>query len=126
MNDCCRCMCVPQANHDIKKQRLGPGGAPVGDAQDHNVHQTRRPSTPSAAGAGGNGTVACGSCYGAESDTFKCCNTCQQVQQAYQAKGWVMTNLASVVQCKDDDYLAAITQQEGEGCHMWGHLSVRE
>eukprot|EP00490_Sorites_sp_Unknown_P004126 CAMPEP_0114659490 /NCGR_PEP_ID=MMETSP0191-20121206/17959_1 /TAXON_ID=126664 /ORGANISM="Sorites sp." /LENGTH=113 /DNA_ID=CAMNT_0001884883 /DNA_START=280 /DNA_END=619 /DNA_ORIENTATION=- len=30
----------------------------------------------------------CGSCYGAESTPNQCCNTCEDIQAAYHAKGW--------------------------------------
>lgn len=47
-----------------------------------------------------------------------------QVREAYQGKGWVLSNIHTIAQCKDDNYLQTITEQQGEGCHMWGHLSV--
>jgi hypothetical protein len=66
----CWCACL-QASHDIKKQRLGPGGAPVSTTEVHNVHQTQKKKD------GQN--ITCGSCYGAESEQYKCCNTCDDV-----------------------------------------------
>lgn len=48
-----------------------------------------------------------------------------QVRQAYQHKGWVLNNLSGIEQCKNDDYLKALKEQEGEGCHLWGQLTVR-
>lgn len=62
-----------QASHDIKKQRLGPGGAPVSTTEVHNVHQTQKKQKD-----GQN--VTCASCYGAESEQYKCCNTCDDVR----------------------------------------------
>lgn len=47
-----------------------------------------------------------------------------QVRQAYQTKGWVLNNLSGIEQCKDDGYLNSIKEQEGEGCHIWGQLTV--
>jgi hypothetical protein len=47
-----------------------------------------------------------------------------QVREAYQAKGWVLNNVQNIEQCKNDGYLQMINEQQGEGCHMWGHLSV--
>lgn len=54
------------------------------------------------------------------------CHVCclVQVREAYQAKGWVLNNVQNIEQCKDDGYLQMINEQQGEGCHMWGHLSV--
>ena len=37
----------------------------------------------------------CGSCYGAKNG---CCNTCEDVRAAYEAKGWVF-NAALILQC---------------------------
>lgn len=34
----------------------------------------------------------CGSCYGAESTPGACCNTCDEVQDAYRKKGWSFTD----------------------------------
>lgn len=33
-------------------------------------------------------TNVCGSCYGAESTTYPCCSTCDEVKAAYRTKGW--------------------------------------
>jgi hypothetical protein len=54
-----------------------------------------------------------------------CCHVLQ-VRQAYQHKGWVLNNLSGIEQCKDDGYLKALKEQEGEGCHIWGQLTVRD
>jgi hypothetical protein len=48
------------------------------------------------------------------------------VRDAYQRKGWVMLKTSQVAQCADDEYHAAIREQEGEGCRMWGHLQVNK
>ncbi|MCL4419317.1 hypothetical protein M1146_04420 [Patescibacteria group bacterium] len=34
----------------------------------------------------------CGTCYGAEDEEHKCCNTCQEVQAAYHRMGWDFSN----------------------------------
>ncbi|RVW75429.1 Endoplasmic reticulum-Golgi intermediate compartment protein 3 [Vitis vinifera] len=34
----------------------------------------------------------CGSCYGAEVTDDDCCNSCDEVREAYRKKGWGMTN----------------------------------
>ena len=34
----------------------------------------------------------CASCYGAETDEQKCCPRCQDVLDAYRAKGWAAMN----------------------------------
>jgi hypothetical protein len=107
-------------------------------------------------GANATAAGACGSCYGAEDAEHPCCNSCSEVgrrgqgarrgaarragasgrrpplppppkvRDAYQRKGWVMLKLSKVAQCADDEYHAALRQQEGEGCRMWGHLRVNK
>lgn len=105
------------AGQSIQKQRLSAAGAPVSDVESHDVTHTRKKAVDNS---------TCASCYGAESPTRKCCNTCEEVQQAYQAKGWVLSNIATIAQCKDDSYIKAINDQAGEGCHMWGSLMVNK
>jgi len=46
----------------------------------------------------------CGSCYGAETEKLKCCNTCEEVQQAYRNKGWGVQNFDQFEQCKSGKY----------------------
>ncbi|KAJ6730374.1 ENDOPLASMIC RETICULUM VESICLE TRANSPORTER PROTEIN [Salix viminalis] len=36
--------------------------------------------------------TCCGSCYGAETSAEDCCNSCEEVLEAYGKKGWAMTN----------------------------------
>lgn len=45
-----------------------------------------------------NETESCSSCYGAESQSIKCCNTCEEVQEAYRAKGWAFVDASKVKQ----------------------------
>eukprot|EP00882_Tetradesmus_deserticola_P010657 GHRQ01011257.1.p1 GENE.GHRQ01011257.1~~GHRQ01011257.1.p1 ORF type:complete len:399 (+),score=139.27 GHRQ01011257.1:579-1775(+) len=108
------------ASHDIKKQRLSPSGSPVSSTEVHHVQQTQKKKKED-----GQNTT-CGSCYGAENEQYKCCTTCDDVREAYQAKGWVLNNAQNIEQCKDDSYLQMIHEQQGEGCHIWGHLSVNK
>ncbi|KAF2309008.1 hypothetical protein GH714_000069 [Hevea brasiliensis] len=40
-----------------------------------------------------HGEAYCGSCYGAEMSDDDCCNSCEQVREAYRKKGWSLTNV---------------------------------
>ena len=51
---------------------------------------------------------ACKSCYGAESSTIRCCQTCNEVLQAFKEKGWSY-NATGVRQCDS----AEITKNNG-------------
>merc|ERR1712076_282612 len=64
--------------------------------------------------------AACGSCYGAESDAFKCCQTCDDVRKAYFAKGWALRDYTGVVQCVKEKPQVI----PEEGCRLAGTLKV--
>ncbi|XP_031555453.1 endoplasmic reticulum-Golgi intermediate compartment protein 3-like [Actinia tenebrosa] len=40
----------------------------------------------------------CESCYGAETPDSKCCNTCEEVRDAYRRKGWALSSIDDVKQ----------------------------
>jgi hypothetical protein len=65
----------------------------------------------------------CGSCYGAESTIYKCCNTCEEVREAYRLKGWGLQDVSKIEQCKGmvEDMKAIFT----EGCRLYGFMEVR-
>lgn len=64
-----------QASQAIKKQRLSAAGKPVADVEHHDVTHTRKSDINKTS------DTACGSCYGAESTTLPCCNTCEEVSR---------------------------------------------
>ncbi|XP_060198837.1 uncharacterized protein LOC132627485 [Lycium barbarum] len=68
----------------------------------------------------------CGSCYGAEGSDDHCCNTCEDVREAYRKKGWALTNPDIIDQCKREGFLEKIKAEEGEGCNMYGFLEVNK
>ncbi|XAR49448.1 hypothetical protein NMG60_11032663 [Bertholletia excelsa] len=66
----------------------------------------------------------CGSCYGAEMSDDDCCNSCEEVREAYQRKGWGLTNPDMIDQCKREGFVQKIKDEEGEGCNIHGSLEV--
>lgn len=68
----------------------------------------------------------CGSCYGAEESDDHCCNTCEDVREAYRKKGWALTNPDEIDQCKREGFLERIKAEDGEGCNMYGFLEVNK
>lgn len=62
----------------------------------------------------------CGSCYGA-GDEGECCQTCDDVKRAYNRRGWHLTDLDSVTQCKREK---KITEEDGEGCNVHGVVAL--
>lgn len=49
-----------------------------------------------------------------------------QVKEAYRRKGWALTEIESVEQCVKEGYVNSIREQEGEGCHLYGHIRVNK
>ncbi|VDK52753.1 unnamed protein product [Anisakis simplex] len=64
--------------------------------------------------------VKCGSCYGAADG---CCNTCEEVKEAYSIRGWQI-DIESVEQCKSDDWVKTLNDFKGEGCRVYGKVQV--
>lgn len=67
----------------------------------------------------------CGSCYGAESHPGQCCNTCSDVRQAYEKRGWSfhLTDV-SIVQCAKERLQRATALSRHEGCNIFGKIRV--
>ena len=64
----------------------------------------------------------CGSCYGA-ADSGVCCNTCDEVKNAYRKKGWSFEGQGrGIAQCLRDDYIEDLNEQaeQAEGCNLHG------
>ncbi|XP_044507983.1 endoplasmic reticulum-Golgi intermediate compartment protein 3-like [Mangifera indica] len=68
----------------------------------------------------------CGSCYGAEKSDDDCCNTCEDVREAYRTKGWALTNVDLIDQCKREGFIEKIKSEDGEGCQIHGSLEVNK
>jgi len=71
-------------------------------------------------------TEVCGSCYGAESEAFKCCNTCEDVREAYRQRGWAFSNVEGIEQCQKEGWTQKMKDQQGEGCQIYGYLLVNK
>ena len=108
--------------HGVYKQRLDSAGrrviasAPAKDAVD---------AAASAIPAAENKGKGCGSCYGAETPTLKCCNTCQDVERAYKEKGWTFEP-GNVAQCVKESLTKEMEEQRGEGCNVYGYVLVNK
>ena len=122
--------------HNVFKRRLDKFGKQIGYHEKHEIGSTikstdellekPKPNDPS-----DNRTthqklkeVNCGSCYGAESDDIKCCNTCEEVREAYRKKGWSFAVKNNIRQCSREGFVDAVEQQRGEGCKVYGYIQV--
>ena len=74
-------------------------------------------------------TDYCGSCYGAldqqhnnEADAKNrvCCQTCDEVHDAYLQAGWAFYDGAEIEQCEKEGYVSKIRMHIKEGCRVKG------
>ena len=69
----------------------------------------------------------CESCYGAETNAKRCCNTCSDIKEAYRRKGWAFPPDAhtTMEQCKREKQNKPEFNID-EGCLIYGHLEVNK
>lgn len=67
------------------------------------------------------GSDYCGACYGARDG---CCNSCEEVRQAYVAKVWAFVDGANVEQCEEEGYVKKINERIFEGCRIKGTSTI--
>lgn len=72
----------------------------------------------------------CGECYGAPSpsDAQKpgCCNTCDDVRNAYASISWSFGRGEGVEQCEREHYAEHLDAQRKEGCRLEGSIKVNK
>ncbi|PKA57945.1 Protein disulfide-isomerase 5-4 [Apostasia shenzhenica] len=110
--------------HDIVKTRLDHLGNVIESKQgDIGAPKIERPLQRHGGRLEHNETY-CGSCYGAEGDDDHCCNSCEEVREAYRRRGWVISNPDLIDQCKREGYFQKIQEEQGEGCNIHGFVDV--
>lgn len=72
----------------------------------------------------------CGPCYGPPppSSVTKagCCNTCEEVREAYASVSWAFGRGDGVEQCEREHYGERLDEQRHEGCRIEGSLRVNK
>lgn len=72
----------------------------------------------------------CGPCYGAEAPANAqkpgCCNTCDEVREAYAQASWAFGKGEGVEQCQREHYGERLDEQRKEGCRIEGGLRVNK
>jgi len=111
-------------DHDVYRRRLSADGKALDEGERHHVGPVSVNASESSADT--PGTPECGSCYGAEQNEGECCNSCEEVREAYRRKGWALQSYSGIDQCEKEGFHNEIKEQEGEGCHVWGTLSVNK
>ncbi|KVI10936.1 endoplasmic reticulum-Golgi intermediate compartment protein 3-like [Cynara cardunculus var. scolymus] len=112
--------------HDIVKKRIDSSGNVIEVRQEGiGGPQIDKPLQRHGGRLGHNETY-CGSCFGAEASDDECCNSCEEVREAYRRKGWGLTNPDLIDQCKREGFAQKIKDEEGEGCNIYGSLEVNK
>lgn len=114
-------------SHNVYKQRLSPDGQPVAQgAEKHEVGSKLEEVPPPPVETGELDPDRCESCYGAETPAMLCCNSCDDVREAYRLKGWAFKNPDSIEQCRREGFTDKMKEQAGEGCRIYGFLEVNK
>ncbi|GKC16610.1 endoplasmic reticulum-Golgi intermediate compartment protein 3-like protein, partial [Tanacetum coccineum] len=112
--------------HDIYKKRIDANGVGI-ESRQGGIGATKidRPLQRHGGRLERNETY-CGSCFGAQVTAEDCCNSCEDVREAYRAKGWALSDPDSIDQCKREGFLQSIKDEAGEGCNIYGFLDVNK
>ncbi len=112
------------------KQRISATGEVIGDVQQSSVGDSVKVETKKGEGNSeepnnNNNNDKCLSCYGAESESRLCCNSCQELKDAYNALGWSINEiLKNAEQCRSEPANPFANVNKGEGCRVYGTMSV--
>lgn len=72
----------------------------------------------------------CGECYGAppppDAKKAGCCNTCDDVRNAYASVSWSFGRGEGVEQCEREHYAEHLDAQRAEGCRLEGGIRVNK
>lgn len=110
--------------HDnIFTTRVSRDGTPIADAVKEVVGVDKHEATVDIKEHLEQPTT-CGDCYGAETEQHPCCNTCDEVKDAYRRKGWAFQDVVRIKQCVAEGYVQNLQQQREEGCRVHGFVSV--
>lgn len=112
-------------DHNLFKQRLTLSGELVEDEPEKQDLGDKSADIVKAV----NSTLdpdRCESCYGAETEDRKCCNTCQEVQDQYRKKGWALKETDNIIQCQREGWSDKIRAQQNEGCNVYGYIEVNK
>ncbi|XP_038681806.1 endoplasmic reticulum-Golgi intermediate compartment protein 3-like [Tripterygium wilfordii] len=112
--------------HDIMKKRINAHGDLIEARQDGIGAPKIETPLQRHGGRLENGETYCGSCYGAEESDDHCCNSCEEVREAYRKKGWAVTYADLIDQCKREGFIQKVKDEEGEGCNIVGSLEVNK
>ncbi|KAB1206909.1 Endoplasmic reticulum-Golgi intermediate compartment protein 3 [Morella rubra] len=112
--------------HDIVKKRIDSHGNVIEVKKDGIGAKKIEKPLQKHGGRLEHNEKYCGSCYGAEMSDDHCCNSCEEVREAYTKKGWALTNMDLIDQCEREGFIQKVKGEEGEGCNIYGSLEVNK
>eukprot|EP01120_Amphizonella_sp_Union-15-10_P011390 TRINITY_DN480_c0_g1_i1.p1 TRINITY_DN480_c0_g1~~TRINITY_DN480_c0_g1_i1.p1 ORF type:complete len:386 (-),score=71.43 TRINITY_DN480_c0_g1_i1:13-1170(-) len=112
-------------DHNIFKTRISREGLPISEAVEKQELGDKSAEIETQQQAVKDPNY-CGSCYGSEEYAGQCCNTCEEVQEAYRKKSWSFSNPEGIEQCVRDGFTKKLKDQKGEGCKIYGYLLVNK
>ncbi|XP_055943297.1 endoplasmic reticulum-Golgi intermediate compartment protein 3-like [Argiope bruennichi] len=107
--------------HNIYKRRLDENGKPLEKPEKEKVGSSEVMNVTIPPTLDPN---RCESCYGAEVPPRNCCNTCEDVQNAYRMRGWAVPDSNTFVQCVREGWSKKLESVDKEGCQIFGYLDV--
>ncbi|KAH9496622.1 Endoplasmic reticulum-Golgi intermediate compartment protein 3 [Bulinus truncatus] len=109
---------------NLFKKRLDQEGNLINEAPEKQTLEKSRKEEET--GVAVLDPARCESCYGAETDEHKCCNTCDEVREGYRKKGWALQDPDAIEQCKREGWSQKLEAQKNEGCQLVGYLEVNK
>ncbi|KAI0632402.1 Sec1-like protein [Trametes polyzona] len=106
--------------HNILKTRLDERGVPVPTTVITELQNDLDKINSQREGG------YCGSCYGGVEPESGCCNTCDEVRQAYVNRGWSFNRPDSIEQCVQEGWSEKLKEQASEGCNIAGRVRVNK
>ncbi|TDL22172.1 endoplasmic reticulum-derived transport vesicle ERV46 [Rickenella mellea] len=108
-------------SHNILKSRIGEHGEPI-----HNSFSAELRNELDVLNEQQKEGY-CGSCYGGVPPVDGgCCQTCEDVRQAYQNRGWAFNDPNAIEQCTREGWSDKLKEQSNEGCNLSGRVRVNK
>lgn len=108
-------------DHNIYKRKLDETGKAIQKPEKEKVGESKSLNVTALPTLS---PTRCESCYGAEVPPRNCCNTCEEVREAYRIRGWAFPDSENIAQCKREGWSEKIESLDKEGCQIFGYLEV--